>query len=73
MARFLIPQSIVADGVPFKAGDEVDGDEIEPGCLVSMLRLGQAKPLEVAQAKTPDLGQGKPPELAGEKKQPAKK
>ena len=60
MARYRITQTITANGVPFRAGDEVDGSEIEGGCLGPMVRLGQAVPVEEPPA---DAG-GKPPAIA---------
>jgi hypothetical protein len=52
---YRITKSIVADGVPFTAGDVADVGEIEPGCLASMLRLGQAVPITAAEAAAPPV------------------
>jgi len=43
MKRVQFTQSIIVEGVPYKAGDVVDACDVPAGCLESLLRLGQCK------------------------------
>ena len=46
--------TITVEGVPYKAGDEVDAADVPAGCLEGMRRLGQCKdvtPPKVAAAQ----------------------
>ncbi|MBN9521088.1 hypothetical protein J0H58_21645 [bacterium] len=49
MDRYRITKSVAADGVPLKAGAVVSADEIEAGCLESLVRIGAAVPITEAE------------------------
>lgn len=60
MKRYEITTDIIANCVPFEAGDVVEEDEIHADCLVNMVRLGQcvelppgAEPTAAAPAPRP--------------------
>lgn len=50
MKRVQFQMTITVEGVPYKAGDEVDASDLPAGCLESMLRLGQCKDITPPKA-----------------------
>lgn len=61
MKTYQFKESIVVDGTRYLAGDTATEDEIPPGNLASLIRLGQVSEVAPKSTDTPAAGPAVPP------------